>query len=208
VFTSSVLPPINGSYEPLVGDFDGDGATDIFWYAPGPRADYVWWGNNKGGFNSAAWPVQGDYQVLLGDYNGDGRTDLYWYRPGPIRDYLWLSRGRTFASTFLPVDGVFTPILGDYDGDGRDDIFWYRPGPGGDYVWFNLPALRSALLPVSTTYQVVSGRFAGNDDRDDLFFYAPGTGRDYLVRSEGGDRFTSIRQSINGTFTPVVARQR
>lgn len=27
-----------------IGDFDGDGADDLFWYGPGPLEDAIWYG--------------------------------------------------------------------------------------------------------------------------------------------------------------------
>ena len=35
-------PTVTGTYTPIAGDFDGDGATDIYWYAPGPATDRLW----------------------------------------------------------------------------------------------------------------------------------------------------------------------
>ncbi len=39
---------ISGTYEPIVGDFDGDGWDDVFWYAAGPAGDYLSWGGESG----------------------------------------------------------------------------------------------------------------------------------------------------------------
>ena len=36
---------VNGIYDPLAGDFNGDGKSDVFWYVAGPAADSVWYGN-------------------------------------------------------------------------------------------------------------------------------------------------------------------
>src|SRR5690606_27335744 len=29
-------------YVPIVGNFDGDNLTDLFWYTPGPAPDWLW----------------------------------------------------------------------------------------------------------------------------------------------------------------------
>jgi V8-like Glu-specific endopeptidase len=43
---------VSGKYQPITGDFDGNGASDIFWYRPGSGTDYIWWANGAGGFSS------------------------------------------------------------------------------------------------------------------------------------------------------------
>lgn len=54
---------VNGTtYQPLTGDFNGDGLSDILWYAPGSTPDYVWWSNRNGGFTSTSVVVGGDYK--------------------------------------------------------------------------------------------------------------------------------------------------
>ena len=36
---------INGNFQPVVGDWNGDGTQDIFWYGPGRQPDAVWRSN-------------------------------------------------------------------------------------------------------------------------------------------------------------------
>lgn len=62
------------------GDFDGDGADDLLWYAPG--AAEVW---RLGGAAPAVTPVAapvGDATPCVGDYDGDGCDDVLWHAPG------------------------------------------------------------------------------------------------------------------------------
>ena len=44
---------VTGTYEPLLGDFNGDGENDIFWYGPGAANDALWYGKA-----SAASPAE------------------------------------------------------------------------------------------------------------------------------------------------------
>ena len=37
---SRVAMSVSGTYRPFVGDFDGDGCEDIFWYSPGAAPDH------------------------------------------------------------------------------------------------------------------------------------------------------------------------
>ncbi len=73
---------INGTYRPLVGDFDGDGVDDLLWYAAGRAADSYWYGNSNGSFTNVATTINGTYGPLIGDLDGNGGADVFWYAGG------------------------------------------------------------------------------------------------------------------------------
>lgn len=133
---------VQGTFEPLVGDFAGDGASDVFWYAPGPAADSLWIGRRgaRGAstFRRMGQRVSGDYRTVVGDFAGDGHEDILWYAPGPRADSLWVSRGDgTFAARSVSITGYFDDAvrLRDYQG-GKDDILWHtRVTDRPEYRW-------------------------------------------------------------------------
>ena len=49
-----VASPVTGTYKPFVGDFDGNGRDDVFWYAPGAAADSIWYGRSNRAFVKVA----------------------------------------------------------------------------------------------------------------------------------------------------------
>jgi FG-GAP-like repeat len=129
------------SYLPLVGDFNGNGRSDVLWYGPGAAPDVFWSGQAGGRFAGKAVTVGGDYQPFTGDFNGDGRRDIFWYGPDAAPDALWYGRADgTFAGMSRTVTRTYTPRVGDFGGDGRSDIFWYAPGDPDDMLWFGQPA--------------------------------------------------------------------
>jgi hypothetical protein len=68
---------VQGTYEPLLGDFNGDGRNDVFWYGPGAGYDVIWYGRATGGFATRAVTVRGTYQPLVADFNGDGLMEAF-----------------------------------------------------------------------------------------------------------------------------------
>ncbi|WP_169973882.1 FG-GAP-like repeat-containing protein [Tautonia rosea] len=63
---------------PVVGDFDGDGRTDLAVYGYSPRNDFSRFGILfSSGHPTMTFPFGGSGDVpVAGDYDGDGRTDL------------------------------------------------------------------------------------------------------------------------------------
>ena len=82
-----------------VGDFNGDGRTDILLRNDNGKVT-DWLGNANGGFSgnlanadnsiSSAW-----HAVGIGDYNGDHRDDILWQNSdtGNVTDWLANSNG-------------------------------------------------------------------------------------------------------------------
>ena len=196
--------PVGGTYTPLVGDFDGDGDDDIFWYAPGRARDFLWRANGDGRFTPLSRTVNGTYLPFTGNFDGDGDDDIYWYAPGRANDYIWRADGiNIFAGFLRRVYGTYSPRTGDFDDDGDADILWYTAAAGGDVLWeSNGPPLtfagRVAAVPSGFT-PPLPGDFNA-DDHGDVFGYVPGTGGDSLLRGDD-DRFIHQAFSQNGTFS-------
>lgn len=81
-----------------VGDFNGDGRSDILWRSDsGEITD--WLGNANGGFSGnivrADNHIDASWQVAsVGDFNGDGRDDILWQNSdGTVTDWLGQSNG-------------------------------------------------------------------------------------------------------------------
>ena len=118
-----------------VGDFNGDGISDIVWRNPTTGYVTEWLGTLSGGFvpneANAGTDLAGPnwHIVGTGDFNGDGFDDLLWRNDdGGVTDWLGSANG-----AFQPNWGILHTTVGtdwqvanvgDYNGDGRADILW------------------------------------------------------------------------------------
>lgn len=205
---------VGGSYEPHVGDFDGDGWDDVLWYAPGPAADHVWYGGASG-FSSVPAPVGGTYAVAIGDFDGDGRDDVLFHGAGSALDTLWRGQsGRRFASTPLTMGGSYTPVVADLDGDGASDLVLYQPLGAPDYQWRGGPSVGTTaggtggFAQSATTVTQRFTPFVGDldgDGRDDIVWYEAGAATDVIWFGLPGAGHRSRHIVVNGTYRPLVA---
>ena len=151
-------------FEIIAGDYDGDGKTDVGavdrtnsrWYIRSSRTggygidaspslpNYIPWGWQWGGMNSA-------FKIVVGDYNGDGIADraiyngsdwfiisslatdntvangFYTVRGGSDNFIPW---GWSWGSTHIPLNGNAVVMPGDFDGDGITDRAVYETNSG------------------------------------------------------------------------------
>ena len=202
---------VNGTFKPIVGDFNGGDQDDIIWYAPGAATDYLWTSTGSSFTKTTlSKQVSSTFTPIVGDFGGDNFDDILWYAPGPAPDYLWITSNGNFTQKTMSVSGTYQPfVLPDntYGGGSLDDIVWYAPGSAADSIWnFNTAqgghATQAITVPGSP--KPVVGDYDGNGFAD-ILWYNPGTTADSLWRrTTDGGPFTATPQTINGTFTPVV----
>lgn len=201
---SFASPTVNGDSNPVVGDFSGDGATDILYYAPGGVADDLYFGDWSGLIDGGPEHVNGIYEPFTVDLDGNGQDDIFWYAPGPAADFIWFAGATGFSSSPTSANGVYEPFTLDLNGDGFDDIVWYAPGSAQDYVWYGRPGggHTSVRYTANGRYEPFVGDF--NDDGfDDSFWYAPGTAADYIWYGKAGGGYDSVPTTVNGRYEPV-----
>jgi RHS repeat-associated protein len=217
----------------LVGDFNGDGRSDLFFWWPQEKngvpngTNRLFLSNGSGGFTG---PFQGigtgdidaGDQVAVGDFDGDGKSDLYFWWRGPSMtgtNRLYLSNGNgTFWKHENPIstDGIDDAALaewrvGDFDGDGKSDVlFWWRQTGNGMTAGTNRLFLNyvtgsgfarydDEISPaaIANADKLLVGDFNG-DDKADLFFWWKTSGANTLYLSRG-------RGNGTGTWTGGTA---
>ncbi len=139
---------------PVVGDYDGNGVSEIAIFRP---ADGGWYIQGQA---PVSWGTPGDVPVPA-DYNGDGSDDLAIFRKG-----TWYVRGLFAIQWGVPGD---IPVPGDYNGDGVDEIAVYRPSDGTWYINGGGTIVFGQIsdIPVPADYD--------GDGDDDIALFQPST---------------------------------
>jgi hypothetical protein len=143
--STSSEPWCNGPNDELaVGDFDGDGRTDLLCLdrATGmKRIDYADSAGRYAGTDwqgASGWCSHSTAELYVGDFNGDGRSDLLCH--DTVKGWKWID----YADCHGHFDGItdwWTDrgwchhpgahlYTGDADGDGKTDLICHAPSTG------------------------------------------------------------------------------
>jgi hypothetical protein len=113
-----------------VGDFGGDGKSDILWH--NTNGQLSMWQMDGSTLLSAgevvsiptAWQI-----AAVADFDGDGKSDILWrHSSGTVAE--WNMNGMALASGGAVAGGAVVTSdwqiagVGDFGGDGKNDILW------------------------------------------------------------------------------------
>ena len=196
--TNTLIAHSNGTVGSLLGDFNGDGKTDILRVWDDPSNNALFLSNGDGTFtqatnfnltNTLIAHSNSTVGSLLGDFNGDGKIDILRRWDDPINNALFLSNGDgtfTQATNFnltntliAHSNGTVGSFTDDFNGDGKMDILrrWDDPNnnalflSNGDGTFTQVPNfnLTNTLIAHSnSTVGAFTGDFNGDGKADIL----------------------------------------
>nr|WP_319578612.1 S8 family serine peptidase [uncultured Methanospirillum sp.] len=117
---------------PLLGDYNGDGVSDICLFRPSTGTWFFDYSADSVTDKKFSWGSSGD-SPLSGDFNGDGISDICLFRPSTGMWFFDYSADSVTDKKFLWGSSGDSPLSGDFNGDEISDICLYRPSTG---MWF------------------------------------------------------------------------
>lgn len=182
----------------VVGDYDGDGKTDVAVYRNGAAAgeqSYFYYrgsmNNPNGNVTYIPWGIQSD-RPYVGDFDGDGRTDVAVQRNvnSLSTHYILQSADNSLRVAYMGLNtDTITP--GDYNGDGKTDVALLRNENGGR-TWYVTTDFGASYNPTAwgiNNALAAVGDYDG-DGKSDLTVYQNDT-------SGGGYNFFVLKSSDN-----------
>ncbi len=133
-------------WQPLVGDWDGDGVDTVGLYDPAVGGFHLRASSDPndsalavsaftfGPRNNAGWIA------IAGDWDGDGVDTVGLYDPTTAGFHLRATNdlgNKSLAATpfrFGPANAGWQPLVGDWDGDGGDTVGLYDPAAAGFHL--------------------------------------------------------------------------
>jgi hypothetical protein len=204
--------------ENLIGDFNGDGKTDVVMRSLNWDTTPVFFSNGDGTFQftNAPDPVKTIFNDMgatsfVGDFNGDGKADVLLKNgSGWDTTPVYFSNGDgtfRFSDAADPSRGIFNyagaqSFVGDFNGDGKADILMKASGwkttpvffsnGDGTFRYSNAADVSGDIFDY-TQAETLIGDFNG-DGKDDL-----------LMRLAGWDTTPLFLSNGDGTFQFVNA---
>jgi hypothetical protein len=196
---------------PYVGDFNGDGKTDIITFTrqnPNAFGDVYVSLSTGTSFQATSqkwhdfFAINTSEQVIIGDYNNDGKDDIAtWLSTTSRQVYVALSTGVGMTQETVWVNSIgssSTDVLasGDVNGDGRDDMICFARTEGKVYVAlsngtsFGTPTVWHNFFAVST-FERPRVADVNGDGKADIVTFATDS------PSAFGDVFVATSNGVN-----------
>src|SRR5882724_3108308 len=198
-----------------IGDFDGDGHSDILWRNTLTGENSIWLMNGSSVSSSSfiqSVPDRNWAVVKIGDFDGDGKADIVWRNTRSGQNCIWLMNGVTIASSaFLPtladpnwtIAGVggFNGTLNATTGRVKTDILWRNTANGQNAIWFmdgTTVSSTAFMTSVSTAWTIAGVGDYNGDGKADILWRNKSNGQNAIWLMNGAT-------TSSGVFMATVA---
>jgi photosystem II stability/assembly factor-like uncharacterized protein len=170
---------------PVLGDYDGDGRTDLAVYRPAGGLWIVAPSASPGVWYTVFWGGGAGDVPVPADYDGNGRTDVAIYRSADGQWFIKKDSGSSSSVTRFgsPAHGdVAAPA--DYDGDGKADVAVFRTTTGEWFIRYSSNAREVYSLWGAPSFgDVPVPRDYDGDGKADVAVYRTSTAEWFIASS-------------------------
>jgi hypothetical protein len=172
-----------------VGDFTGNGTSDILWQNS-TTGDVDEWQLSNGQWSASvdlgSHPGTGWSIVGVGDFFGSGIDDIFWANSsgGEVQTDIWeLGSNGQWAASVTPGLGLHpagyqVAAIGNFTGNGTDGVLWYDPTNGNVDEWvLDNHGQWATSVDLGThpgNFQIAgTGSFVNGNSTSDILWHAP-----------------------------------
>lgn len=177
-------------------DFNGDGASDVFWRNSANGLNSIWLSANRNTPQAVAQVANQAWRVAgTGDFNGDGVSDVLWRNGSSGQNSIWLSGDSARFQAVSSVGQAWDIAgVGDFDGDGVSDVFWRNNTNGMNSIWLsaNRNTPRAVTQVANVAWSVAGiGDFNG-DGQSDVLWRNGSSGQNSIWLSGDSTRYQAV----------------
>jgi len=201
-YEATIVAP--GGDPAVVGDFNGDGRTDVLWYDPSSGHAAISNGELGTGFTlTTIASMSPGLSLTRANLDGDRLDDLVVHDATTGTASLLRSTGAgSFSATFssAPIAPEATAVVADFDGDGDDDVHWHHQPEGSLWLGDGKGGASRQDGPTAGSGHVPTPADLNGDDAADIVWYDPATGADTSVWVGRPDGVFAVAQLGNIPF--------
>ncbi|CAO3377871.1 FG-GAP-like repeat-containing protein [Azospirillum argentinense] len=192
-----------------IGDFDGDGKTDVLWRNSSDGTIHVMFmdGPSIRGCGASFNQLGTEWEIAAtADFDGDGKTDILWRNMATGHVRLWQMDGlNIYKDTIIDqVDLSWTIVgAGDMTGDGRADIVWKNTNES--IVLWQMDGATPLLMSQTTTQPSIGWKIVGlgdmnGDGKTDLLWQSETYERIGIWGMDGFETTITTSMSMSDLF--------
>ena len=154
MYPSLPLPTVSLAWKIAgIGDFDGDGRSDVLWRNAGSGLNVIWRSGDSASQQAVTAVRNLEWKIAaVGDFNGDGRSDILWRNSRTGANVIWKSGSSLTPQAVTGVTNLAWKVAttGDFDGDGKWDVAWRNSTTGANVLWLSANAATPQRLTAVT----------------------------------------------------------
>jgi peptidyl-Asp metalloendopeptidase len=203
-FRASVVN--DGSLVAGIGDFSGDGASDILWRDAGSGENSIWRSGNPANAQALTTVADLNWSVAsVADFDGNGASDILWRHGSTGGNAIWKSASSGTQQAVATASPTWRVAgAGDFNGDGRADILWRNSSTGANVIWRSAnSATGQQVTTVALGWSVAGIADFDGDSRADILWRNTHTGANVIWKAGSSSTQQAVATVADQTWQVV-----